>query len=256
MNKTANILLHHSPYYRLHTFSEGLKALGYRIIHDRNTSPTNPDDVLLLWNRNKPHEQIAQRYEQAGATVLISENGYIGKTKALAKFHHAGAGDWYVGEEDRWSRLNHEVRPWRKDGDHILVLPQRSIGEMGVAMPRNWEITIMDRLRKMTKRPVRLRKHPGKNPTKPLEEDLEGAWAAVTWASGAGIKAICYGIPVFHDLAKWIGAPAATCTFSLDQPYLGDRSAMLHRLAWSQWTWDEIKSGEAFRYLLENIDER
>lgn len=250
MNKTANILLHHSPYYRLHTFSEGLKAHGFRIIQDRNASPQGPDDVLLLWNRNRPHEQIAKRYETAGATVLITENGYLGKTKALAKSHHSGAGEWHVGYEDRWDRLNIDVKPWRYDGEHILVLPQRSIGEASVAMPRNWEQTIIPRLKKITKRPIRLRKHPGKDKTVPIEDELAGAWAAVTWASGAGIKAICAGIPVFHDYAKWIGAPAATCTFDFDRPYLGDRSVMFHRLSWAQWTWDEIKSGEAFKWLL------
>ena len=250
MTKTANILLHHSPYYRLHVFSEGLKKHGFRIIHDRNASPRGPDDLLLLWNRNRPHEQIAQRYEAAGATVLISENGYLGKTKALAKNHHSGAGSWHVGQADRWGALGIDIKPWRDDGEHILVLPQRSIGEIGVAMPRNWEQTIMPRLKKMTKRPIRLRKHPGKNNDHPIEADLDGAWAAVTWASGAGLKAICAGIPVFHDYAKWVGALAATTTFDIENPYLGDRGTMFHNLAWAQWSWEEIESGEAFKWLL------
>ncbi len=247
--KVANVLLHHSPYYRLHVFSAGLQAHGYRIIQDKNAMP-DKDDVLLIWNRNPSHERIAKRYEAAGATIFVTENGYLGKTKALAKTHHAGAGEWYVGEEDRWSKLGLDVAPWREDGRHILVLPQRSIGEQGIAMPRNWETTIHDRLKCMTDRPIRIRKHPGKNATTPLEDELRGAWAAVTWASGAGIKAICAGVPVFHDLKDWIGAPAATCTFEIENPYLGDRQAMLHRLAWAQWGWSEIESGEAFEKLL------
>lgn len=250
MTKTANILLHHSPYYRLHVFSQGLKAHGFRIIQDRNASPRGQSDVLLLWNRNRPHEQIAQRYEAAGATVLISENGYLGKTRALAKNHHSGAGTWHVGHADRWGTLGIDVKPWREDGEHILVLPQRSIGEMGVAMPRNWEQTIMPRLKAMTNRRIVLRKHPGKNPKVQIEDDLAGAWAAVTWASGAGLKAICAGIPVFHDYAKWIGGLAATTTFDIEHPYLGDRNTMFHRLAWAQWAWSEIESGEAFACLL------
>lgn len=249
MTCVANILLHHSPYYRLKVFSAGLVANGYRVIQDRNASPTK-DDVLLIWNRNPPHEKIAQIYENAGATVIVTENGYLGQTKAIAKWHHAGAGDWNVGIEDRFSAIGIDVKPWRTEGDHILVLPQRSIGEKGVAMPRNWLNNILPRLSNATKRPIQVRKHPGKNCEIPLEKDLEGAWAAVTWASGAGIKAICAGIPVFHDYGKWVGGPAASCTFDLENPYLGDRTKMLHRLAWAQWTWDEIESGEAFRCLL------
>ncbi len=247
--KHANILIHHSPYYRMHTFAEGLKRHGYSIISDRNIHPTE-NDVLLIWNRSAPHETIAKRYEAAGATVIVTENGYIGKTKAMAKWHHAGAGEWYVGEEDRFSRLDIDIKPWRKDGNHILVLPQRSIGEPGVAMPRNWETSIIARLQRITKRPVRVRKHPGKNPPSQVEDELKGAWASVVWASGAGVKSIIAGVPVFYDLKKWIGAPAATCVFDIENPYMGDRSEMLHRLAWSQWTWQEINDGVPFEWLL------
>jgi len=247
--KVANILLHHSPHYRLQVFTAGLQTHGYRVVKDRNTQP-DADDLLLIWNRSPGDERIAKKYEAAGATILVTENGYIGKTKALAKTHHAGAGEWYVGEHDRWAETGIPVSPWREDGDHLLILPQRSIGEIGVAMPRNWELLILNRLKRITNRPLHIRKHPGKNPTKPLEDDLRNAWAAVTWASGAGIKAICAGIPVFHDLKDWIGAPAATCTYDIENPYLGDRSAMLHRLAWAQWTWEEIADGTAFKRLL------
>ena len=52
------------------------------------------------------------------------------------------------------------------------------------------------------------------------------------------------------DLKEWIGAPAATCNWDIERPYLGDRDVMLHRLSWAQWTWDEISSGEAFKWLL------
>jgi len=245
----ANVLLHSSSYYRKHVYKAGLEARGYRAIEDHNHRPRQ-DDVLLIWNRSKNREHVAKRYEDAGARVYVTENGYLGKTKALAIGHHSGAGAWHVGEEDRWSKLNIELKGWRRDGEHLLVLPQRSIGEEGVAMPRNWTETIVAKLRKITDRPVRVRAHPGKIKDKPptLEDDLEGAWAAVTWGSGAGIKAIVAGVPVFHQLAKWVGAKAATTEFDIENPWIGDRMPMLHRLAWGQWDWDEIRSGEAFRW--------
>ena len=243
----ANVLLHNSSYYRKHVYKAGLAACGYSVIEQHNHRP-GPDDVLLIWNRNKNREAIAKRYEAVGARIYVTENGYIGKTKALAIGHHSGAGKWYIGEEDRWATLGVEVKPWRKDGKHLLLLPQRSIGEEGVAMPRNWITTTTEKLKRLTDRPIRVRKHPGKDRSGPtIEEDLEGAWAAVTWASGAGIKAIINGIPVFHHLKKWIGAPAATTSFDIENPWMGDRRPMLHRLAWAQWTWDEIRSGEAFK---------
>lgn len=249
MKKYANIVLHQSAHYRREVFAAGLRRHGYIPINDRNRSP-GPNDLLVIWNRNPQHERLAQAYEQAGAKVIVTENGYLGKTKALALNHHGGAGCWHVGDEDRFSQLGIELQPWRKDGDFVLVLPQRSIGEPGVAMPRNWERQVLDRLPRITKRPIRLRKHPGKYPETTVEQDLKGAWAAVTWASGAGVKSIVAGVPVFHDLRKWIGAPAASGVWDIENPIMGNRMPMLHRLAWAQWTWDEIESGQAFGYLL------
>lgn len=250
----ANILIHQSSYYRRDTFAAGLKAHGYQIINNRNVMPTS-DDVLLVWNRSPSINGIAKLYAKAKAKIIVAENGYIGcadgsKTIALARTHHNGAGQWHVGEEDRWSQLGQVIRPWRKDGEHILLLPQRGIGEPGIASPRNWEQSAIRRLRRITDRPIKVRRHPGKTRCRPIEQDLDEAWCAVTWGSGAGIKTIVYGVPVFHDLRHWIGRDAASCVWDIEKPYLLDRMQMLHRLAWAQWRWDEIQSGLAFDYLL------
>jgi hypothetical protein len=72
----------------------------------------------------------------------------------------------------------------------------------------------------------------------------------VTWGSGAGIKSIVAGIPVFHEMPNWIGAPAAKLGLDdIEQPFLGDRQPMLNRLAWAQWDLDEIASGEAISWV-------
>jgi hypothetical protein len=246
----ANVLIHSSAYYRKHVYSEGFRNCGFTVIEDHNHRP-KADDVLLIWNRSKNREAIAKRYEAVGAKIFVTENGYIGNTKALAIGHHSGAGEWHVGDEDRWTPLGIELKPWRLDGRDILVVPQRSIGEEGVAMPRGWEDRMVKRLGELTDRPVRVRKHPGKDRTaKPIEDDFDNVWAVVTWASGGAIKAIIAGVPVFYQFDKWIGADAATSVFDIESPWRGNRLPMLKRLAWAQWTWDEIRSGEAIRWQL------
>ena len=199
---------------------------------------------------------IARRYEQAGATVIVAENGFIGrapcggKMYALALGHHNGLGSWRVGEADRFKTLGVELKPWRATGENILILAQRGIGEPGVAMPRDWAATVHRRLSRVTSRPIRLRAHPGLLRT-PLEPELENVHAVVTWASGAAIKAIAAGIPCFHELPGWIGAGAARLGIDkIEKPFLGDRTEMFHRLAWAQWSADEIASGEPFKWLL------
>jgi len=245
-------LFRNSDHYRPDAFLEGLGRHGYTPSAKHNARPGN---VLLIWNRKGRDHRLAQTYEAAGGTVIVAENGYITphrktKTYAIALNHHNGAGTWPVGGPERWDSLGIEIQPWRTDGDHILLLPQRGIGEPSIAMPRGWPADMAGKLSRMGRRVV-IRQHPGPEKSEPYEA-LKGAWAAVTWASGAGIKALVAGVPVFHGLPSWIGAQAACGDISrLADPPMPDRLPMLRRLAWSQWTLSEIQSGEPFAWLLQ-----
>lgn len=246
----ACVLLRPTPSYRPQAFRSGLARLGFEI-EDRYRREPDPADLLVLWNRSRSYEAVAEIYERCGARVVIAENGYLSsgadKDFALALGKHNGAGRWFVGPEPRHE---FELRPWRAAGDHVLILPQRGIGSRGVAMPSGWPSSIAARLARVTDRPIRIRKHPGAAKTDPWP-DLAGAHCAVTWGSGAGIKAIAAGIPVFYELEPWIGAPAARLGIDdLEDCFMGDRRSMFHRLSWAQWRVDEIESGEAFASLL------
>lgn len=242
-------------HYRRNCFLGGLRRLGYAVGHPPKPNP-EPRDVLLVWNRHGINDIHAARYEAAGARVIVAENGYIGADEfgnqlyAIALRHHLGAGEWNEGPEDRWAKLGIDLKPWRKDGREIIVLPQRGIGAKSIAMPTGWAEDVVRRLKKITDRPVRVRVHPGMSRTDPWV-DLQNAWAAVTWASGAGIKSIVHGVPVFCEMPSWIGRPAAVFGVSnIERPFLGDRLPMLRRLAHAQWALAEIETGEPFRRLL------
>ena len=264
----AFCLIRSAPHYRADAFRRGLEAAGYQIVP--GIRRPDPDDMLVCWNRYDYAEVQAQHFERHGAAVVIAENGIIGATEnAYAKQYdpaghqlyvlsldfHNGPGRWPVGEPGRWRQHGITVKPWREDGEHILVLPQRGFGPAAVAPPKGWLDATLARLRKLTHRPVRVRPHPGNEPAvKPLEADLDGCWCAVTWGSGAAIKALCAGIPIYSDWPMWIGFPGA---LPLDQigrdvmPTDVSRETMLNRLAWCQWTVPEIASGLPFLRLME-----
>ena len=257
------VVIRNEASYRKEFFCDGLKAAGYTLTQNVAHAP-KPDDVLIVWNRHGAHDLYARRFETAGAKVIVAENGWIGKDPsghklyAMCLGHHCGRGTWRVGEGDRWSRIGVELKPWRKDGKHILVLAARGIGERGLAQPRNWIDDVTKRLARVTKRPVRVRLHPGLKlklndaVMPPLAPDLANCWAAVTWASGAGIKSIVEGVPVFHDLPGWIGAAAARHGVDdIENPFLGDRIPMLQRMAWCMWSAEEIATGEPIKRLLK-----
>jgi hypothetical protein len=242
----------------------GLKAAGYEVT-DTLRDP-RPGDVLVGWNRYGTIEDAAPKFERVGGRVLIAENGYIGKDHvgrqlyAIAEGQHNGAGKWHWrADTRRFHDLAIPVRPWRDGGNHLLVTAQRGIGSRSMASPHRWAEDCARRLAQRTKRPVRIRNHPEcrENPARtPLEEDLQGAHAVVTWASGAAVRAIIAGIPVFYEAPHWILEGAARKGINdIENPWTGDRTPHLERMAWAQWTVEEIASGVPFRLLLQKGEE-
>jgi hypothetical protein len=264
----AFCLIRQQPQYRHEAFEEGLAAAGYRVFHGQPLWPAAPGDVLCIWNRYDVTEQLADRFEAEGGTVIVAENGYIapgggtpkhdvragvtGKTMfALAKGRHNGGGEWHVGGPERWQQLGVELKDWRKTGDHILIAPNRSFGTRGNVMPNTWADETAHRLRRVTQRPVRVRHHPGNNRSPiSLEKDLENCWAVVIWSSSVGVHALIAGIPVVCLANWWICKEAALRDFEqMNRGGVIDRRAAFERLAWAQWSLEEIESGQPFRIL-------
>lgn len=255
----ALVTLAESLTYGRAAFIDGLHAAGYQVV--RKIQHPTPDDVIVIWNRYAQHNIDATRFERVGAKVLVAENGYMGKEWigkkwfALARNHHNGAGTWFHGGPDRWASWGFELAPWREGGTEVLILPQRGFGEPGVAMPKSWQYHAQNVLRAV---PNRVRPHPGPGDAgvmrASLAADLQNAYAAATWASGAGIQALAMGVPVFADYPKWIGA--SCCTPLNDWLSKGPlasttlRLQMFERLAWAMWTLEEVSAGEPFKYLL------
>lgn len=254
--RRALLLLRDPPQYRRDRFAAGLQAAGFRLCQ------AIPDplerDVLVIWNRYIHWHDEARRFERAGATVLVAENSPLaglvdGKRFALARSFHNDSTTVRGSDPSRWDALGVDLAPWRTSGEHVLVCPNRSFGTPGRIMPQGWGDDVCARLRKVTKREVRLRPHPGKHPpAKPLSDDLAGAWCTVIWSSSAGVHSLIAGVPVICEAPYWIAKEAAgTDTASIEAPPMPDRLPTVQRLAWAVWSADEIQDGRAFRYLLQ-----
>lgn len=259
-SSTATLLVRNLPHYRRDAFASGLRNRGFRVHFGPQGRP-DPGDVLVIWNRYGTGERLATEYARAGAAVVIAENAYLDmhgtkKSFAVALDHHNGAGRWCVGDADRRRMLSAEVLAWRGDGTRgdVLLLPQRGIGPRGVAMPHDWIKSVERRLERagLGDRRVRIRPHPGNAPApRRLEDDLDGVGLCVTWASGAGVKTLLLGMPTLYEMEHWIGAPGGSRGVeTLSAPRLGNRHEMLRRLAWAQWTLEEVAAGVPFEHLL------
>lgn len=254
----ACCLLRERPVYRRDRFLAGLRAAGYAV--REHIGDPGPADVLVIWNRYGHYDIEAQRFERAGAAVLVAENAYLsgaiaGKWHALARSYHNDATVVRDDGPERWDALGVELKGWRGEGAHLLVCPNRSFGTPGRIMPQGWGDDVCRRLEKLTRREIRLRPHPGNQPpSKPLADDLAGAWAVVIWSSSAGVHALAAGIPVFQEAPAWICDAAARPGIGMiEEPLLDDarRLRAMRRLACAISSVDEIESGTAFRRLLQ-----
>lgn len=242
---------------------EGLRAAGYEI---RTASPglSETGNVMVGWNRYGAQHELAIRFEQAGGIYIAAENAYIWEggisphslkarpAYALARGYHNDSTVIPEGSEDRWSALGVTPAPWRAAGEHILVCPNRAFGTPGRAMPPDWSLGVRQRLAKLTKREIRVRPHPGNDaPRKPLSEDLAGCHAVVIWSSSAGVHALCAGVPVICEAPFWIAKDVAGADLEdIESPPMPDRPPALRRLAWGQFSVEEIASGVPFAHLL------
>lgn len=255
-------MLRPEPWYRRQAFESGLGNAGVELTKDQGAA-----DILLIWNRYGHGHQIASQFEKQGKLVLVAENGYLGYGGVSPKFEvhpsgpkpgsyysmsigwHNGRGTWPAGD-GRFAKLGVEVKPWRTEGTHILVCPNRSFGVGKQVMPPDWAEKAVGRLRSETKRPVVVRGHPGNNaPQRPLEADLKDAWAVVVWSSSVAVHSIVAGIPTFIE-APFQVVKGAGASGSPDEPVTLDRLPHLERMAWHQWQLREIESGEPFNLLL------
>lgn len=231
--------LRHAVPERWRAFAAGLQRLGYTVQPGVTQRP-GPRDVLVSWNRVQDGRLAADAFESRGRPVLVTENASWGNDFAgrrwytLARGLHNTAARFPVGGPERWAGLGVELEPWRRGGETV-ILPQRGIGPPAVAMPRHWPGQAFKR------HGGRIRPHPGQGGGVDLQEDLAQAGQVVTWGSGAAIKALLWGIPVRSDMPGWIGEQDNTDA---------GRLQMFERLAWAQWTLDEIASGEPFARLL------
>lgn len=240
--------------HKLESFQKGFIAASYEI--GTNYSKPEKNDILLVWNTNHLNQPIRSHFINAGARVVVAENGYIGnddsgrRLVALALNGHAGQGKWNIGKEKRHIYHNFEVKPWREGGKNIIILAQRGIG---IAKDLDWAHEAASFIKTRTDKNVIVRAHPGKKEHQiknPLEPVLDDAYCCATWSSGAGIKSIAYGVPVMYYMENWIGGLAASFGFSLDNLYVYDREPLFHAIGWAQWSIEEIESGKAFEELL------
>lgn len=206
--------------------------------------------------------RYGRRFHEAGHDVLVMERGYLGDRFAwtsLAWNGLNGRGEFPEYEDDGGERFraHYGMQPWKEGGEYVLLIGQVPGDASLRGKDMNaWYADAAMKAQNAYEMPVKFREHPmalrrGINrrvaytepSTGDLAEALAGAAVVVTWNSNTAVDAVIAGVPaVAMDEGSMAWDVAAHRIGELRRP---DRSAWAHRLAWRQWSMDEIRSGVA-----------
>lgn len=279
-------------------FCEGvIKSNDTAIAH--NQFHTVPCDVALVQGyvhehgKNAPHLQLRKEaielQKRNNKKTLIVDSSlflYVNKDNPYHYLRYSFDGvfpttGFYFDNDidpNRWKRisqkLNINLKPYRTQGEHILICLQRNGGwSMAGLSVISWLDTTIKKIQLISKRPIVVRPHPGdkkimnilrikyKNvslSTKPsLLDDLQNAWATVVYNSSPSVASIIEGVPAFitdpepkHSQSY---AVANTDLNQIENPILHERQHWIEKLAMCHWNFDELQSGEAWNFFKRYI---
>jgi len=252
---------------RAEIFQKGLQKHGINALITVSENPITCD-LAVMWGITH-FPRVIQQQKQNNKNYLVWEAGYIldrDKWKSLGYNGLNGYANFCNKNSppDRWEQyFSHLIKPWKESGDYILLTGQVN-GDASLR-PVHGQVDyqgIVDNLKEYTTLPIHYRKHP--HPSKPtapcpknaipsrgtLEEALSGAKCVVTFNSNTCVDAILNGVPCIvldRGAMAW-----DVCGHSLSQvndPPKPSRQQWCYDMAYTQWTMEEIESGETWEHL-------
>jgi hypothetical protein len=151
-----------------------------------------------------------------------------------------------------------DILPWKKNGSYILVIPPSYwLCSWLNIEPEELMKQSIDEIRKHTDREIKIRYKKPNNQynTTPLEEDIDSAWAVVSFQSSVAVKAINRGIPSFLMKPGYsVSEPMSLTDLSkIETPYYPDnRYEWLSSICNNQFLKHEIADGSALEYINEH----
>lgn len=230
-------------------------------------------DAAIFYGLAGGLSRVLAEYRETGRRAFYIDLGYWGRRKlsrwdgnhkiAMNSRHPTAYFQDRPKTPERFEAHGIKIAPWRKEGRHIVVIGMSAKAALAEGLrPHQWETQTIQRLREITKRPIIYRPKPnwtearpitgsqyGKGPS--LEHHLVNCHAVVAHHSNAAVDALLAGVPCIcpdgvasvlsgHDLEQ------------VDDPPMPDgREQFAWDLAWTQWSVDEMQTGRAYRYLVE-----
>jgi hypothetical protein len=282
-------------------FAQGVTAVGDdgMIITDMDYQDCDVA-VMLGWvhehGKSAPHlrfrQHILDQQRQRGRRVVIADSNLFlyadpNNPHYYLRYSFDGifpnTGEYCDQQPDpgRWTAIQQEIgvnlRPWRLQGNHILMCLQRDGGwSMAGFDVVDWALITAKQIRQYSDRPIRIRSHPGdkkagrycrnildlfarhglrnvslSNHDVTLSRDFKHCWAMVCHNSSPAVAAAIEGIPVFvTDPTRSQACAVANIDLSqIEMPNTPDREQWIHRISQFHWSFADLTSGRCWQHM-------
>ena len=271
-------------------FAKSLVDAGHTVIYNEPYQVIDHYDNYdvaviwsVLWNgRMSKNKQIWDINRQLGKPVIVLEVGGIKRGTTWKVGLNGINRDAFFGDAGNDSRrsdlLDLRLKPWRTDGEYILIAGQHDKSLQWQHMPRmsQWVMNTIDSIRAHTDRPILFRPHP-RCPLQHIEKEFKNVYrqdpiklngtyddfdmsfnnvhATVSYSSNPGIHSILNGVPAFvgtSSLAYDVGNDI-DFMHDIESPLMPDRQQWLNDYAWTEFTVQEISQGIPLKRLTSNM---
>jgi hypothetical protein len=255
-------------------FANSLVDNGHTVVYNDNTADV---DVIwsVLWHGRMARNKTI--WENKKPTIVLEVGGINRGTTWKVGLNGINR-DAYFSEQNndrsRADSLGLVCKPWRSNGDFILICGQHDKSLQWSKMPRmsDWFMQTYREIRKHTDRPIVFRPHPRcrlehielglkhvyrQEPVKiggsydDFDMGFDDVHCTISWSSNPGIHSVINGVPAFvstHSLAYPV-ANDIDFLHDIEQPMMPDRQQWLNDYAHTEYTVEEISQGIPLKHL-------
>ena len=249
-------------------FEHSLITNGYTVTHNDPSADINVIWSVLFNGRMAGNQAV---WEQKKPTIVLEVGGINRGTTWKVGLNGINR-DAYFSEQNndrtRADSLGLVCKPWRSNGDFILICGQHDKSLQWQGMPRmsNWFLETYDEIRKHTERPILFRPHPRcrlehierglknvyrQQPTQILgtyddyDMGFNNVWATVSYSSNPGIHSVLAGVSAFVGTSSLAYDVANDIDFmhDIENPMMPERQQWLNDYAHTEYTIEEISQG-------------
>lgn len=242
-------------------------------------------DVAVIWSvlwhgRMAGNRPIYEYYIKTGKKVVVLEVGGIKRGTTWKVGLNGINRDAYFGpsgmDNSRAVQQGLSLKPWRKDGEYILICGQHNKSLQWANMPSmsTWVMQTIETIKQHTKRPIIFRPHPRcplphieteyKNVKRQTPKQLAGTYddfdmafdniyCTVSWSSNPGIHSVINGVPACVGPSSLAYDVAGHDLNLIEYPQTPDRTQWLNDYAWTEYTVEEIASGLPLKRLTPKL---